>query len=683
MSLSPGSAGPAVLSSAIHDDDRLTALSRYRVLDTEAEPAFDRIARLAAAHFDVSMSIVNFVADDRQWFKSTVGVDEQETGLDVSFCVYTVAHEGVFVVEDLAADERFAGNPYVAEDGVRFYAGAPLTTPDGEQIGTLCILDTEPRSPSADALDRLVDLAAMVMDELELRREHRERKRTAETLHRSRELLRQSQQLAQVGGWEYDVERTTLSWTNQTFRIHGLSPDRDIDVETALSFYTPEARPVIEAHFRELIDDGGSYDLSLQIVDADGTKRWVRTIGKAHRVDGKTVRVSGAIQDITDRRRAQQERRNQNEREKRLRLLKAAIEHTRAQVLITKADSLDEPGPRIVYANAAFTDVTGYEEDEVRGQSPRLLQGPDTDRASLDRIREALERNEPVREIVRNYTKDGTMYWNDVYIAPVPDDRGEVTHYVSVQNDVTDRVRRRDELKEAKEAAEEANRIKTALLRNMNHEFRTPLTSILSFSKLLESSPDLAEDFAPRILGGGRRLLRTLNTVMDFAQLEGDQVGATPKRVQLGEVAASVVADFQDLGEREGIDLVIENPDAPIHGVADHHFLERALTHLVDNAVKFTEEGTVTVTLRMRADAAELRVSDPGIGIPADKQERVFDQFYQVSTGNDRTHEGNGLGLTIAARMVERMGGTLNLDSTPGEGTTVAVRVPRDAGGSS
>jgi signal transduction histidine kinase len=286
-----------------------------------------------------------------------------------------------------------------------------------------------------------------------------------------------------------------------------------------------------------------------------------------------------------------------------------------------------------------------------------------------------------VREVVRNYTKDGTPYWNDIYIAPVYDDRGAVTHYVSVQDDVTDRIEQRRELRAAKEAAEEADRVKTALLSNMNHEFRTPLTSIISFSKLLSSSPELAEDFAPRILGGGKRLLRTLNAVMDFAELEGGQLSVTAQRVQLGEVAASVVADFRRLAEREEVALTVDAPDEAVVARLDRHLLARTLTHLVSNAVKFTEEGPVTVRLRRREAAVEVAVADSGIGIPPPAQERVFEEFFQVSTGNDRTHDGNGLGLTIARRMVERMGGTLTLESTPGTGTTVTVRLPKELPG--
>jgi PAS domain S-box-containing protein len=286
----------ASIEDIVRDEKRLQALRRYDILDTEPEPAFDRIARLAAHLFDAPTALVNFVDADRQWFKSTVGIDAQETGLDVSFCVYTVEKGDVFVVEDLAEDERFEDNPYVTEDGIRFYAGAPLTTPDDRRLGTLCVLDTDPCSPSEETLDRLSDLAATVVDELELRRERIEHRQ-------SRELLRHAQELAHVGGWEYTPRDDDLTWTDETYRIHGLSPDAEIDLESAVAFYAPEDRSVIRSHVETLLAEGEPYDLELDIETAEGHRRRIRTIGQAHRDDGQTTKITGAIQDITEQHR--------------------------------------------------------------------------------------------------------------------------------------------------------------------------------------------------------------------------------------------------------------------------------------------------------------------------------------------------------------------------------------------
>ncbi len=287
----------APLKGVVQDEKRVQTLHKYNVLDTESEPAFDRIAQLAAHLFDAPMALVNFVDADRQWFKSSIGVEEKETGLDVSFCVYTVEKGDVFVVEDLTEDERFASNPYVTDQGIQFYAGAPLINPDGHRLGTVCVFDTEPQSPSEDVLDRLADLAAMVVDELELRRERMEHEQ-------SQELLRHAQELAKVGGWAYDPEADSLRWTDETYRIHECPPDAEIDVASAVEFYAPEDRPVIESRFETLLEEGGRYDLELSIETAAGNWRRVRTIGEAQREDGETTQISGAIQDVTEQHQA-------------------------------------------------------------------------------------------------------------------------------------------------------------------------------------------------------------------------------------------------------------------------------------------------------------------------------------------------------------------------------------------
>jgi PAS domain S-box-containing protein len=256
------------------------------------------------------------------------------------------------------------------------------------------------------------------------------------------------------------------------------------------------------------------------------------------------------------------------------------------------------------------------------------------------------------------------------------DEDGEPVSIMGAVLDVTERVRRREQLEAAKEAAEEADRIKTALLSNMNHELRTPLTSIISFSELISDNPAIAERFVSRILGGAHRLLYTLNTVMDFAELEGETGSITPHAFQLREVIRSVANDFRKKARRKGLALSVDVPDGLGSVRLDEHRIERILTHLVHNAVKFTDAGSVTIAARVDGDTLELEVSDTGKGIDPEFLPQVFDEFAQASSGYDRTHEGNGLGLTVARRFVEQMNGTIDVESEPGKGTCVTVSLP-------
>lgn len=152
------------------ETDRLSALERYEVLDTPRDEAFDRITRLASKIFQAPIALISLVDKDRQWFKSRLGLDAAETSREIAFCAHAMQSDTVMVVENAIRDPRFEKNPLViGEPRIRFYAGAPLLTPDGQNLGTLCIMGPRPRALDAEQATMLKDLAAMVIDELELR----------------------------------------------------------------------------------------------------------------------------------------------------------------------------------------------------------------------------------------------------------------------------------------------------------------------------------------------------------------------------------------------------------------------------------------------------------------------------------------------------------------------------------
>lgn len=149
---------------------RIARLEQYKILDTPPEDAFDRATRLASRIMDTPIALVSLVDRDRQWFKSRLGLDVPETPRDVAFCAHAIMTTDPLVVSDALKDDRFADNPLVAEQPkIRFYAGAPLTTRDGFNIGTLCAIDMEPHTPTESQVEALQDLAQMVVDELDLR----------------------------------------------------------------------------------------------------------------------------------------------------------------------------------------------------------------------------------------------------------------------------------------------------------------------------------------------------------------------------------------------------------------------------------------------------------------------------------------------------------------------------------
>jgi PAS domain S-box-containing protein len=281
----------------INEHERLEELYRYDILDTPAEDFFDNLTCMAAQACGTPIALVSLVDRDRQWFKSHHGLDALETPREQAFCAHTVLGNEPVIVTDASLDARFADNALVrGPPHIRFYAAVPLITPRGFVLGSLCVIDRRPRTLTDSQLITLRLLAGQVTQQLELRR-------VADTLRRQSVLLDKVQQTAQIGGWEVDLRTRELTWSDETYRIHGLTPaDYHPEVDTAISFYTPETAPLIRQAVEAAISAGVRFDLELQIVRRDGERRWVRAIGRREDEAGEPRRVFGVFQDVTERR---------------------------------------------------------------------------------------------------------------------------------------------------------------------------------------------------------------------------------------------------------------------------------------------------------------------------------------------------------------------------------------------
>lgn len=352
---------------------------------------------------------------------------------------------------------------------------------------------------------------------------------------------------------------------------------------------------------------------------------------------------------------------------------------------------------QVLYESPSVERVLGHSPESLIGQDVMPFIHPDDHDVIAEQITSALEGvgdGAPFRYRVRH--ADGhwvTLEGVTVNLLADPSVRGllvnsrDVSALVQAEADHAARVdaeaaRQAAEETAAAEAAarveaEEHLRLKESFLNNMSHELRTPLTAILGFSEMLadEAAPE-DRDLALAILRGGLRLRTTLNSVLDHAQLASGQTRLAPTRMDVAHEAREAIRLLQPLADEKGLALV--GPEAgTVPAVLDADAFGRIVVNLVDNAIKFTEAGAVTVGVRtVDEDMIEVRVSDTGIGIGTDDLDRVFRPFEQASEGLDRQHEGNGLGLAIARGLVDLMHGRIDVESVPGEGTTVRVTLP-------
>jgi len=288
----------------------LAALWSLDVLDSAPEAEFDALVQAASLACGVPISLISLMDRDRQWFKAHVGLPgATQTPRDVAFCAHTVLGEDVMEVPDAHLDARFRDNPVVLRDPqVRFYAGAPVRLSDGHCVGTLCVIDRVPHHLTEAQRAILRCLAMATAKALEGRRAVRAQQAlTSSALdnlqrrQRAEGFLARTGRVAGVGGWEYELEGRRVTWSDGIREIYGVSAEFVPELEAALAPFQPEGRQALVAAMQRATEGGPGWDLELPMRRADGASRWVRAVGALDVVDGRGLRLSGALQDITQR----------------------------------------------------------------------------------------------------------------------------------------------------------------------------------------------------------------------------------------------------------------------------------------------------------------------------------------------------------------------------------------------
>ncbi|MEA9589537.1 diguanylate cyclase [Xanthomonas sp. WHRI 10064A] len=298
-----------VSSTTTSEAQRLARLALLQVIDTESEPFFDALAAAAQAIAGTPIALVSLVDEHRQWWKANIGLPGvSETPRELAFCAHAIQGDAVMEVPDAPADPRFCNNALVTDaPGIRYYAGAPIVLPDGLRMGTVCVIDQRPRQLQPAQLAALQQLAKVASEGLEQRRVMLERAdinaQLQQRLRESEAFLERTGRVAGVGGWEVDVGTNTLTWSDETCRLHDLPPGYQPTLGEAITFYPLEARAVITEAVELCVRDGTPWDLELPLISSTGRRLWVHSTGAVEHVDGR-MRLIGAIQDVTDRHRA-------------------------------------------------------------------------------------------------------------------------------------------------------------------------------------------------------------------------------------------------------------------------------------------------------------------------------------------------------------------------------------------
>lgn len=411
----------------------------------------------------------------------------------------------------------------------------------------------------------------------------------------------------------------------------------------------------------------------------DGSMRWVMTSSLPKEQEDGTTIWHGFITDITQLKEASEALRRGEDR------LHSALDATNAAVWEISFDTGE------IYLSPEWERIFGFPpEDFPRSFDELLSLIHHDDREVGEHIRKNGGPAGLGQLQFRHRRGDGTYLWVLVSGKAIYDSDGHLVRQIGTIMDISERKESERQLIEAKEHAEHANNAKGDFLAMMSHEIRTPLNAVLGFSELL-SSTDLTSDqasFLRTIQDNSSALLVVLNDILDYSKIESGKLEMNFQPVALAEVVNTAVDVFRPQALAKGVKIFATlSDDVPKNLLCDAARLSQIIYNLLSNSVKFTEHGSIHVDISLAAEKIDgtrptiLRVRDTGIGIHTDRHEFLFEPFYQADISTRRRHGGTGLGLTIVKKLVELMNGTIEVSSSPHEGTSFTVKLPLIAGG--
>ncbi|MFC3158358.1 ATP-binding protein [Chryseobacterium arachidis] len=478
-------------------------------------------------------------------------------------------------------------------------------------------------------------------------------------------MLEQTSSVAQVGGWEVNLVKNTVFWSQSTKEIHKIKDNFQPNFENAIGFYEEESRERVRFLFNRAVTEGIPYDEEFQLIRNDGVMIWVRVKAIPEFENGVCNRVFGIIQDIDV-------------------FKKMFLEITKNEAMMQSfvtyvpvAVAMFDKDLNYISVSSKWRDDFNMNEKDIIGKNLFVI-SPNVPEERKEIYRAALQGKTYInedfaisidgKEEIQHFDlKVGPWYLSDNEIGGV---------IVSVQN-ITNAVHINEELKNAKKTADTASKAKSEFLANMSHEIRTPLNGIIGFSDLLLRTPlnEIQNQYLNYINESGENLLSIINDILDFSKIESGKMDLLIEKSDVYDMVSQVINVILYQSQKKDIELLLNiEPGLPKALLLDESRLKQILINLLGNAVKFTQEGEIELKvekLRMDSQNITLRFSvrDTGIGIPVEKQKHIFDAFTQENSSISKRYGGTGLGLTISNNILGYMGSQLSLISTPEKGS--------------
>jgi PAS domain S-box-containing protein len=762
--------------------ERLKALKEYSIMDSLPEKEYDSITQLASYICGTPIALVSLLDEERQWFKSSVGLKVTETPRTLSFCQYAILGDDVYEVNDALENEIFADNSLVTgKPNIRFYAGAPLQDENGFNLGTLCVIDKEPRILTVEQKNALKLLANQVVLLLDLRKRNtdfiksqrefqnfielskdlvciadvdgffykvnpaftnvlgyskkeligkpfidfihpedldktlkevqtlfeervnvsfenryrckngeytllswntspdpetgylyciaRDMKKEKEAeldLISSNKLLDESQNIAKIGSWKFNLITNELIWSKGHYKIFDLEelPSDQLYIAYRKKIHVDDLESLDEV-LNNSLTTGADLYYNHRILFSDGSLKYVVGVGKAYRNEkGEVIGIQGTMQDITDKKLAEQKI---EEKAKEINDIKSALDEA-AIVAIT-----DKKGV-FSYVNENFCAISKYSKEELIGHDQQIIS---TGHHSIEFRRDVfgtILKGNVWKGEVMNRAKDGSFYWENTTIVPFLNEKGKPYQYIAISTDITQEKLAKENLNSALVDLEKKNKELDQYAYVVSHDLKAPLRAINNLSEWIVEDmpemPDIVRDNFGLLRGRIQRMENLINGVLEYSRIGRTKIEKeiTDLKKMLNQIVDSVVPI-------EGFEVFIEDNMPVIE--TETILLQQVFSNLISNSVKYNDKqiGKIECLYELLPDYHKFTIKDNGPGIAEEYHKKVFEVFQTIEARDKK--ESTGIGLSIVKKIVEEKGGNIYIESENDNGTSFIFTVPK------
>ncbi len=394
---------------------------------------------------------------------------------------------------------------------------------------------------------------------------------------------------------------------------------------------------------------------------ASGEIRDVEVYSGAIEANGQTL-LHSVIHDVTESLEAMGK----------VNRLSMAVEQSPIPISMTNLDG------DVIYCNPKHCELTGYSNNELVGENPRILKSGKFTKEAYRNLWETISSGEKWNGEFFNKKKDGSYYWELASIAPIKNDRGEIVNYIKLGEDISERKRLENQLSQSTLRAEESDKLKNSFLANLSHEVRTPLNGIMGFTNLMLSddiTDDERREYGTYVESSGNQLLTMMDNILKISMIEVGQLSVKNSCFSVNDLCVDIETYYLSEIKEKGLEFII---DCTCKNIVrnDRQRVRQVLDNLVRNALKFTHQGRITLKVECNVNMLLISVEDTGIGIAKHDHQKIFDRFSQVNSLSTRKFDGAGLGLAISKEVIALLGGEIWLESQIGKGTKFTFTIP-------